>query len=115
MALVELEPSDWQLWRQRVEQRGAQERGTEHEHKPGSWADVQTVLARNGGSEEWSAAPDIGLDLRCRLDSTGCSTEQQLQQVVSMLRSGDVLQCGGDEAAAEAAVEAVGGRAATGS
>ena len=95
LALVELEPRDAQLWRQRVEQRGQLDRGTEHEHKPGSWADVQAVLARNGGSEDWSAAADVHVAARCRLDSTASNTEQMMHRVLDVLqqRPGSTTSC----------------------
>ena len=84
-ALVELEPENTALWRQRVEQRGQQERGTADEHKPSSWADVQAVMARGGGVEDWSVLAEV--PLRCRLDSTAGSTEQHVGQVLRMLQA----------------------------
>jgi hypothetical protein len=97
---VELEPGDSAVWRQWIERRGQQDAGTEHEHKPGSWADVEGVLARNNGCEEWSAAVDI--PMRCTLDSTGTSTEQQLRQVLSMLEAGQALPWRGAQVASSA-------------
>lgn len=83
LGLVELVPADEQVWRQRVEQRGGRDRGTEREHKPHSWADVEAMRARNGDSEAWSSGAHV--PLRCTLDSTGTSTEEQVRAVLSML------------------------------
>ena len=44
--LVEVTCSDERLWRQRVEQRGLQDRGSRRGHKPCSWEELQAVLAR---------------------------------------------------------------------
>ena len=46
MVLVECIARDAAVWRERVEARGQQDAGTSREHKPGSWAAVQGVLAR---------------------------------------------------------------------
>ncbi|PSC76026.1 hypothetical protein C2E20_0200 [Micractinium conductrix] len=60
LALVELQPGDAEVWRRRVEQRGAADAGTEHAHKPGSWSDIQTVLQRTlaarGGVQTWNSS-----------------------------------------------------------
>lgn len=83
LALVELAPGDEALWRQRVEERGRRDAGTHHSHKPGSWADIQVVLARNDGSEGWSSGVEV--PLRCRLDSTVGSAAEQAAAVLAML------------------------------
>ncbi|KAL4431261.1 hypothetical protein ABPG75_006517 [Micractinium tetrahymenae] len=90
LALVELEPRDAAEWRRRVKARGAADAGTDHAHKPGSWADIQAVAARNGGSEAWSEALGLHeLPLRLKLDSTAPGgTAAQLAAVLAMLRRG---------------------------
>lgn len=89
LALVELQPRDAAEWRRRVEARGAVDAGTENSHKPGSWADIQAIAARNAGSEAWSEALGEGEPLlRLTLDSTapGADTAAQLTEVLAMLR-----------------------------
>ncbi|KAL4419254.1 hypothetical protein ABPG77_001192 [Micractinium sp. CCAP 211/92] len=89
LALVELEPRDSAEWRRRVEARGAADAGTDNCHKPGSWADIQAIAARNAGSEAWSEALGEGEPpLRLQLDSTapGSDTAAQLAAVLSMLQ-----------------------------
>lgn len=88
LALVELLPGDEALWRQRVEARGRRDAGTDHAHKPGSWADIQAVLARNGGSEGWGSEVDV--PLRCALDSTAGSTAEHAAAVLGMLAAAGV-------------------------
>lgn len=83
LALVELLPGNDALWRQRVEERGRRDAGTEHAHKPGSWADIRAVLARNSGSEAWSS--EVEVPLRCALDSTAGSTAEHVAAVLAML------------------------------
>lgn len=101
LALVELQPTDEQLWRRRIEARGAAEAGTAHEHKPGSWAAVEAVRARGGGTEaSWSDGVEV--PLRCTVDSTASSTREQVQRVLAMLAAAG----GRDEAAAAAAASA---------
>lgn len=89
LALVELHARDQQAWAQRIEQRGAVDRGTEHEHKPGNWSEVQAIQARNGGSEAWSAA--AGVRLHCTLDSTALSTQQLEEAVLAWLAGTGLL------------------------
>lgn len=102
LALVELRPADEQLWRQRVEARGAADAGTQHAHKPGSWAAVEAVRARGGGIEAaWSDGVDV--PLRCTLDSTASSTEEQVERVLGMLRAAAGAPAAGVAAAAGAA------------
>ncbi len=89
LALIELEPRDSAEWRRRVEARGAADAGTDNCHKPGSWADIQAIAARNAGSEAWSEALGEGEPpLRLQLDSTapGSDTAAQLAAVLSMLQ-----------------------------
>lgn len=88
LALVELLPSNEALWRQRVEDRGQRDAGTEHAHKPGSWSDIQAVLARNAGSEGWSS--EVEVPLRCTLDSTAGSTAEHAAAVLAMLAKAGV-------------------------
>lgn len=105
LALVELQPGDEAEWRRRVEARGEQERGTEHEHKPGSWEAVQTVAARNNGSEAWSNSVEV--PLRCCLDSTAASAGEQLGAVLRMLAAGGVDAAAAVVAQQHAAAEEV--------
>lgn len=82
LALVELRPRDSAEWRRRVEARGAADEGTDNCHKPGSWAEIQAVAARNAGSEAWSDALDKGEPpLRVRLDSTAPGSDTAVQQI----------------------------------
>lgn len=83
LALVELEPIDPIVWRERIEARGRAVQGTDQEHKPGSWAEVQAYAARSADSEGWSA--EVEVQLHCRLDSTASSRDAQLAAVLSML------------------------------
>lgn len=109
LALVELKPGDERLWRQRLERRGRQHAGTEHAHKPGSWDEVQAMLARNSDSERWSLE-QLDIPLRCQVDSTASTTEQQLEAVCGMLRAAGVsIGVGSHAAAAERPVGAAGG------
>lgn len=90
---MELLPGNDELWRQRVEERGRRDAGTEHAHKPGSWADIQAVLARNSGSEAWSS--EVEVPLRCALDSTAGSTAEHVAAVLAMLAAAGVHAAAG--------------------
>lgn len=86
---MELAPGNQRVWAERLQQRGERDRGTEHEHKPGSWEEVEAIRARNGGSEGWTAA--AGLPLHCTLDSTARSTQQLAAAVLEWLAAAGVL------------------------
>lgn len=101
-ALVELVPRDERVWARRLERRGERESGTEHAHKPGSWAAAEAMRARDSGSEAWSAA--VHIRLHCVLDSTAGSTQEHLTAVLGMLAAAGVA--GAEAAAAALAVVA---------
>ena len=77
------------VWRQRLEQRGRQDAGTQREHKPGSWDAAQYVIQRNAGSEAWSR--DVTLPCRIEIVSTTGTAAAQADLVCRALHAAGLL------------------------
>ena len=90
IALVECLAREEDEWRRRLEARGQQDANTERSHKPGSWADLAGVRARNAGSEGWSRG-GVQVPLHLELDTTSRSLEDNLEAVVRALREQHLL------------------------
>lgn len=85
IALVECIADDHEVWEKRIVERGQQDAGTMHSHKPATMDDVKSIMERNNGSETWSDSVDVAC--RLRIETTRQDTLEQVQEVICKLRS----------------------------
>ncbi|GIM10560.1 hypothetical protein Vretimale_14214, partial [Volvox reticuliferus] len=87
IVVVEVECGDEALWRRRLEARGDCDRGTDREHKPCSWGELQEIIRRYGSSWTWSTNGSTALPYHIRVCTASSNIDQCLRQVLAYLES----------------------------
>ncbi|GLI63150.1 hypothetical protein VaNZ11_005916 [Volvox africanus] len=87
VVVVDVECEDEAVWRRRLEARGDCDRGTDREHKPCRWEELQGIIQRYGGSWTWSTDGSTALPYHIRICTASSNLGQCVRQVLNYLES----------------------------
>lgn len=82
VAVIECQPSQTEIWKQRLEARAQQSSAS---HKPVDWAALTALRHRYQGRDEWSSNGSTKIELHLILDTSVGTAQDHLAQVLNYL------------------------------
>eukprot|EP00891_Asterochloris_glomerata_P009039 jgi/Astpho2/9039/Aster-x0840 len=91
VVVVECMPADQAVWQQRLEARAALEAAADSSHKPKTWQQLEALIARYEGQDQWATNGSISLEHFLQLDTGQGSLEDQAAAVLQFLTQRDLM------------------------